>query len=195
MLLLLSKTCVPAVALISVVWASLAFAVKPANAQKRRTVQVPKDIVQQLMKDEDLKESIQLRPDGSVENLVAEQIDLNGDGKPELKVQGINSGICGNANCPTWVFRKLGSHYQMLLDAGAIQQIRLQNAFTHGYRDIITSMHGSAWDSGETLYKFDGKRYQRVACFYRTYHYQDEHGKIRELKRPKISRVKCEPKQ
>src|SRR5687767_11279057 len=142
-------------------------ATKPALAQNRRTVEVPTEIVQQLMKGED-REFIQLKPDGNAGNLVAEPIDLNKDGKPELWVHGIGPSICGAANCVTWIFRKAVSGYQMLLDAGTIQQIEPQKTITNGYRDIIASMHGSAWDSGLTLYKFDGKQYQQAGCYFRT---------------------------
>jgi hypothetical protein len=167
----------------------------PVVAQKGRTVEVPKEIVQQLIKDQELKEFIQLRPDGSAENLVAEPLDLDRDGKPELEVHGIGPGICGAANCVTWIYRKAANEYQMLLDAGSIQRVEPQNTFTKDYRDIITSMHGSAWDSDLTLYKFDGKQYQRVGCFFRTYRYKDKRGNYRESKLPIITRAKCELEQ
>ena len=168
---------------------------KPVVAQKRRTVEVPKEIVQQLINDKELKELIKLRPGGSAENLVAEPIDLNDDGKPELEVHGIGSGICGAANCVTWIYRKTANGYQMLLDADIIQRVEPQKTFTKGYRDIITSMHGSAWDSDLTLYKFDGKQYRRMGCYFRTYRYKDKRGSYHESKRPKITRAKCEQEQ
>lgn len=168
---------------------------RPVVAQERPTVAVPKEIVQQLIKDEELKELIQLRPDGSAENLVAKPIDLNRDGKPELEVHGVGLGMCGAANCATWIYHKAANRYQMLLDASSIQRVELQKTFTNGYRDIITSMHGSAWDSDLTLYKFDGKQYQRVGCFFRTYRYKDKLGNFRESKRPRITRAKCEQEQ
>ena len=52
-------------------------------------------------------------------------------------------------------------------------------------------MHGSAWDSGLTLYKFDGRRYRRVACYQRTYRYRDRRGNFRELRRPRVTPEKC----
>jgi hypothetical protein len=162
-----------------------------AVAQERRRLQVPKEIVQQVMQEEGLKEFVQLRPDGSAENLVAEQIDLNRDGEPELEIHGTGAGICGAANCVTWIYGKSGDQYQMLLDAGSIQRIEPQKTFTKGYRDIIASMHGSAWDSDLTLYKFDGKEYRRVGCFVRTYRYEDKRGRKREWKRPQITPVEC----
>ena len=184
-----------ALALVCAVSVSLALVVKPTAAQKRRTVRVPKEIVQQLIKDEEIRELIRLRPDGSAENLVAESIDLNRDGEPELEVHGIGVGICGAANCPTWIHSKVGTGYQLLLDAGSIQRVEPQRTFTNGYRDIMTSIHGSAWDSDLTLYKFDGKQYQRVRCFYRSYRYKDRRSRMREWRGARITPVKCEPKQ
>jgi hypothetical protein len=170
----------------------LALIVRPAVAQKDRTVDVPKEIVQQLVKDEELKEFIQLKPDGGAENLVAKPIDLDPDGIPELQVHEIGS-ICGAANCVTWIHRKAGACYQLLLDAGTIQDIQPQKTFTHDYRDIMTSTHGSAWDSGLELYKFDGKQYRRVAMLLPYISYKDKRGNYREWKRPRITRAKCEP--
>lgn len=178
-----------------VVWSSFVLAPQLFAAQRHRPIEVPKKIVRQLMNDEDLRELIKLRGDGSAENLVAYLINLNRNGEPELVVHGIGIGICGAANCVNWIFRKGGNEYQMLLDAGSIQDIEPQKTSTNGYRDIITSMHGSAWDSDLILYKYDGEQYQRVGCFFRTYRYQDRRGRMREWKSPQITRAKCEPEQ
>ncbi len=126
-----------------------------AIAQERRTVKVPQEIVRQLGKERDIKEFLEDRQeytnDGLAKYLTAEQVDLNRDGKSELIVHGINE-ICGANNCYTWIYRKVGNSYQMLLYAGFIQQIEPQKTFTQGYRDVIGSMHSSASDSGLTLY-------------------------------------------
>ena len=180
-----------AFAITGVLCASFLLAVKSFAAQQRRTIEVPKEIVEQLMQDEELRKLIHLGENGRADNLVAEPVELNRDGKPELKVHGIGD-ICGAANCETWIFRKVGNKYQMLLDAGSIQRIELQKTFSHGYRDLIASMHGSACDSDLTLYKFDGQKYQRVTCFFRTYRYPDRRGQMREWKQAKISRRECE---
>jgi hypothetical protein len=118
-------------------------------------------------------------------------IDLSRDGRTELVVHGINE-ICGANNCYTWIFQKAGNSYRMLLDAGFIQQIEPQKTYTNGYHDVIGAMHGSAWDSELTLYKFDGKKYRRAGCFFRTYRYKDKRGLFRDSKRPIVSRVRCD---
>jgi|SRR6267143_2617122 len=180
--------------MLALICAAYLIAHESAFAQQRRPIKVPKEIVQQLMKDEEIKEFLKTRNDGLAKYLTAESINLNRDSKSELIVHGINE-ICGANNCYSWIYRKVGNTYQMLLYAGFVQQIEPQRTFTKGYRDVIASMHGSAWESGLTLYKFDGKQYRRMGCFFRTYRYQDRNGRYLDSKRPKITRVKCEQEQ
>jgi len=131
---------------------------------------------------------------GKVTNLAAEPIELNGDSEPELVVHGLGH-ICGAANCMTWLYRKAGRGYELLLDAGTINRIEPQKSFTKGYRDIMAVMHGSAYDSDLKLYKFDGHVYRRKGCFYRTDQTRDQDGTMRELKKPKITRTRCEEEE
>lgn len=176
-----------------------AFDAKQSSAQRRREVKVPQAIVQQLFKDDELKDALEYKHEYTIEGLskrlVAELIDLNGDGKLELSVHGIND-ICGAANCASWIYHKTTNGYQLLLDAGSIQNVKPQRTFTNGYRDIITSMHGSAFDSDLSLYTFDGKMYRLKACFYRHYrNYNDKRGRLHVSKHPLVTRAKCEPEQ
>lgn len=125
-------------------------------------------------------------------NLVAEPLDLDGNGTPELEVRGINA-VCQINNCVTWIYRRAGSSYQRLLTAGSIEDVEPQSTFSHGYRDLITVHHGSAWNSDLTLYKFDGREYRRSACFARTYRYLDTRDRPHELKHPRITSRTCAP--
>ncbi|MDT7604854.1 MAG: hypothetical protein QOF61_2851 [Acidobacteriota bacterium] len=161
-------------------------------AQLPRTVEVPREIVKQLASDKNVKDFIVLKKDGRAENLVALFVDLNADGRGEIIVHGINSPICGANNCVHWVYRKTAKGFQLLLDAGAIQQVIPQKTFTNGYRDLITSMHGSGLDSDRILYKFDGKQYQLRKCFYQTYRYRDKRGYFHDVKRPIVIPRKCQ---
>jgi hypothetical protein len=111
--------------------------------------------------DEEIKQFLKEKNDGLAKYLTAYPVNLNRDGRPEIVVHGINE-ICGANNCYTWIFQKVGNGYRMLLDAGFIQQIEPQRKYTKGYCDVIGSMHGSAWDSDLTLYKFDGRKYRRA---------------------------------
>ena len=63
---------------------------------------------------------------------------------------------------------------------------------THGYQDVRTWMHGSAFESGVTIYKFDGRQYRAVYCADYLYTYQDSRGEWHETKRPRITQEPCD---
>jgi hypothetical protein len=163
-----------------------------SHAQARRSTAVPRPILEQLLDDTAFTDWVFAPRDSIAANLIAERLDLNGDGRPELKIRGINS-VCQINNCVAWIYRQTGSGYERLLDAGIIQQLEPQATTSHGYRDIMTFHHGSAWDSDLTLYRFDGRAYKRARCFVRTYRYLDAQGRSHELKKPRITRVACAP--
>jgi len=151
------------------------------------------------MKDDEFKNALERQHEytfeGMAKRLVAESVDLNRDGRPELIVHGIND-ICGPYWCANRIYRKTRAGYQLLLDAGDIQDFELQKTFTNEHRDVIAASHGSAFDSGLELYKYDGKRYRLKACFERHYNnHEDSQGRLYVSKRPKITPVKCETDQ
>src|SRR4029077_20980301 len=80
-------------------------------------------------------------------------IDLNGDGVPEVIAQPIGD-ICGAANCPLYVFQKIGTNYRVILRKGTAQTVTVQTAKTHGYLDVVVGMHGSATEKGLFVYQF-----------------------------------------
>jgi len=157
------------------------------RSKLNRTVEVPKEIVQQLSHDEDLKECFETRNGGVAKNLRAEFIELNHDGIPELLVEGIGSCICGVNNCDTWIYRKTAYGYQLILEAGTINHIEFKKTFINGYRDLVAATHHSAFESGLAVYTFDGKKYQLKECFQRSYSSTD-----RRQQPPRIKRVKCD---
>ena len=162
----------------------------PASAQATRTTRAPREIVEDLLKDTTWLE----RPIDSVpSNVIAEKLYLTRDGAPALEVLAIGYICASNANCPVWIYRRHGAGYERLLDAGNIVLLEPQKNFTHGYRDIMTVRHGSAWMSGLTLYKFDGREYRRSACFSESDGFLGRDGEYHELKKPRITRVACQP--
>jgi hypothetical protein len=74
----------------------------------------------------------------------------------------------------TWVFRKVGQDYQLLLDAGSVARVERRPAVRKAYRDILTVQHGSAYDRSLRLYGFDGRQYRLKLCFERHYEVTDE---------------------
>jgi hypothetical protein len=162
----------------------------PVSGQRRQSVRVPHQIVEDILKDTLLDELLPNRAGSLAANLVAVPVDLNGDAVPELEIRALNF-ICGPNNCPTWIYRRTASGYERLLDANSVQTLQPKSTLSHGYRDIMTARHGSAWDSDLVVYKFDGRVYRQSACFSRTYRYRDAHGNFHELKRPRIAPVSC----
>jgi hypothetical protein len=163
-----------------------------ALAQERKEFRVPKAIVKQLLKNEELVGSIQLDANGNALNLVAARLNLRPNARAEiLEVHGINSEICGANNCVSWIYEKTPKGYRLLLDAGAISGFEVQKSVTNDYRDVIARGHASAWESGLALYKFDGTKYRLSNCYNRNYSYLDKQGKLHELKRPIVKQIKC----
>lgn len=162
-----------------------------ASAQQRPRVPVPRQIVEHILADSSLFEMMPRSYDSLLANLVAEALDLDGDGTPELEVRGIKS-LCGANNCSAWIYRRVTKDYQRLLEAGSIQQIEIQPTTSHGYHDITTAQHGSAWSSELRRYKFDGRQYQLTGCFSRDYRYLEANGRVHDLKRPRITQITCD---
>jgi hypothetical protein len=99
-------------------------------------------------------------------------------------VQGIfGRESCGMNNCG---FLILGADYKILLSK-VTQMYKLQQTTHHGLPDILTSMHGSAFESGLSYWRFQGTRYVRIACA--DGEYGDTDGTI--YKNPHISPHPC----
>jgi hypothetical protein len=92
-----------------------------------------------------------------------------------------------------WIYGRTSTGYERLLGDESIQSLEPLATVTHGYRDVRTWMHGSAWDFGVTLYKFDGRRYRAARCALYSYSYLDSHDERHELKRPRITPEPCPP--
>jgi len=164
-----------------------------AAAQRARTTRAPREIVQDLLKDTMWIDTPAPPIDSVAPDVIAEPLDLNGDGVPELEVLAVDHLCHSPSNCPVWIYRRAGARYERLLDAGNIAMLKAQQSFTHGYRDIMTTRYGGIMNSGLTLYKFDGREYRRSACFSERDYFYDRHRVLRELKKPRITRVLCEP--
>lgn len=99
-------------------------------------------------------------------------------------VQGMGSCMCGaTGNCAFWL---LDSRLHLLLDSDA-QGFAVLLPTTHGMHDVVLSLHGSATDSEHTLYRFDGRRYQRSQCADVDFAPTPE----RILKNPKVTLEAC----
>ena len=163
-----------------------------AQAHARRSEAVPPQILQHIRQDTTWQPMVDSFRDSLSVHLIAERVDLNHDGVPELVVRG-QGRICGPYWCPYWIYGRISTEYKRLLDAENIQVLEPLAAVTHGYRDVKTWKHGSAWDGGVTVYKFDGQRYRAARCAWYSYSYLDSHDEWHELKRPRVTPEPCPP--
>lgn len=116
-------------------------------------------------------------------------VDVDGDGNKELAIRNVCAPV---GNCKFWLFKKAGKSYKIILKSlpGAVQTFKFKNTKTNGYFDLETKDHGDAWSGSIEVYKFNGKKYVVTECS--TYNYSVlKNGKIYELKKPKITSVKC----
>jgi len=164
-----------------------------AQTHARRNDAVPPQIREHIRQDTTWQPMDEAILDSLNIRLVADRVDLNHDGVPELVVRGQGGYICGASWCPYWIYRRTSTGYERLLDAGNIQRLEPQATASHGYRDVRTWMHGSAWSSSVTLYKFDGRRYRYAKCAGYSYSFLDSHDKRHDLKRPIITPEPCPP--
>lgn len=167
-------------------------AAAPAQASRRQPTTVPQPVLAHIRQDTTLGELLAEFRDSLAAYLIAEPLDLNGDGVPELVIRGRNA-ICGANNCVAWVYGRTATGYTRLMDAGSIQHLEPQRPRRHGYRDVMTSMHGSAWDGTLTLFRFDGRRYRRTRCFAYTHRVVDAQGRVRDLEQRRVTPTPCAP--
>jgi hypothetical protein len=115
-------------------------------------------------------------------------IDLNGDGVPEVVAQAF-AGCSATGNCPFWIFRKTGKHYEPLLETNG-QTFTIQKHSTRGYKDIVVSVHGSATQSGLTDYRYSDGQYVAAGCYDAEWEVL-EGNEVREWKAPRITSYPC----
>lgn len=123
-----------------------------------------------------------------------EFVDLTGHGRNEAIAQagGEGSDCSPTGNCPFWVLHRERDGYHVILDADSAQTFTIQPNRTRGYNDIVVGMHGSAFESMLTLYKYNGSSYEDVACYNATWQVIDKDGNAQYLKEPRITRCGSE---
>jgi hypothetical protein len=133
----------------------------------------------------------------SSERSLAEELDdirvaraaLHSAAHSELLVQASDDCNCSpTGNCGFWVLHKSGRGFDVLLATDNVQSFSVQNTRAHGYRDLMTSSHGSATMHELTLYKFDGKQYRQMDCAMEEYVVRED-GSIAD--RPVITSMPC----
>ncbi|HYH79973.1 MAG TPA: hypothetical protein VEX86_09245 [Longimicrobium sp.] len=144
----------------------LALAASPAVAQPSTQVQAPRGLVRQLWAD--LEPDHLLRREGRAElpkAITTQRRDLNGDGRAEWWVEG--SRVCGNANCPRWIYRELpDGRFQQVYD-GAGARIDVLPLRSVGWPALVSVGHMSSSEAVYRRSEWDGRRYAWRATEYR----------------------------
>ena len=136
-------------------------------ASQNPSSEIPKDLVQQLVKDINTNENNFRLSDDDLkilhEHLKYELHDLNGDSIPEFFLYIEHSDWCGaGSNCSYWVYQKKGGGYKLLLEE---KVLRVKDTVTKGYKDLASQVPMgfcgvNVQRADVSLYKFDGERYQ-----------------------------------
>jgi hypothetical protein len=117
-------------------------------------------------------------------------VDLGDSGVKEFLAIGV--GLCSpTGNCDVWVFRENGAKYSMILHRIATQNFTIQPTITNGFHDLVLGQHGSATDQGLTLYRFDGSKYRRTACYDANWSFLGKDGEYHTLEEPRITSTIC----
>jgi hypothetical protein len=124
-------------------------------------------------------------------------VDLGGNGVGEFVAQGVGVGsepprLCSpTGNCDFWVIRLNGDRYSVILHRIATQTFTIQPTLTNEFHDLVLGQHGSATDQGLTLYRFDGSKYRRVACYDANWSFLGKDGEYHTRKEPHLTPTIC----
>jgi hypothetical protein len=149
-------------------------------SQTQPIMPVPKQIEDELLSAEDVRDGATLKA------------QLIGEGSParRLLVQGNGQFLCSpTGNCPYWIFRETPSGYEMEVDLGVAQSLNLQLNTTTTFPEIFARQHGSATSSELRIYQFDGTRYRLAKC--QSSDYADPADLERILDEPLVTEFEC----
>jgi len=157
--------------------AFLIFIVSTAShGQRHSRLKAPKALLELIdpedrdcVKESGLDKSVTVRP-----------IKLAADRSQQLLIRGSGSCLCGAQNCGFWIYREIGSKYELLLKGIGSTGVRAGQKSAKGYRDVISESHASAMETIVRTYRYDGTQYQMQRCVNRAYY--DDNGK--DTKRP-----------
>ena len=90
-------------------------------------------------------------------------IELSRGGGRQVLVQGPRLFCGASGNCRYLVFVQQGERLRLVLDAGGAFLVR--NSSSHGFRDVTTSWHMSAYEALFNVYRWNGTKYVRADCY------------------------------
>jgi len=147
---------------------------RPQNEHTPKAIVLPQGILKILKADPDSGSDCA----GSPSDYSAWVMNLDGS-VPEIVVQGRGTCLCSaTGNCAFWIFKKTTSGFKTVLATDLVQDFNFKNTRTNGYRDLVTSAHGSISDSELRVFRFDGTRYRLKKCYDKRYMYPMKYPKI-----------------
>lgn len=170
-------------------WQNSQELVASQSLRKAKMSDSDKDVIAKAIEDLISEEDSQMKPGRHLTEAALDtrvkMIDLNKDGTLEVVAQAM-ADCSPTGNCSFWVFQKIHDGYKLLLQ-GFGQTFTIQKETTNGYRDIVVSMHDSAFDSVITVYHYNHGAYEDVACYDAAFSIMQADGNMRELKEPQIT--------
>jgi hypothetical protein len=157
-----------------------------APAAKGTRIAVPKPILRELKAD----------PENCLDPSPTEleKMDayfIRGNTQALVAVWGRGTCFCSpTGNCAFWLFRSRKGKYEKILDTDMVNQFGFVRSTTNGLQDLVLWSHGSAFDSGGSLWRFDGESYQQTCTWLRTSRKQNERGDWVDV-RPYITESTC----
>jgi hypothetical protein len=96
-------------------------------------------------------------------------IGLAEDGSQQILVQGPYAAFCGaSGNCPMWIFIRHSGQMSLALETFG-NAVILRGTSSHGFRDLATASHMSAYEQYFSVYRWNGTKYDSVDCYKATY--------------------------
>ncbi len=133
------------------------------QSPKRIPAKVQQGIVQQMIRDGEIKSSCVQEEGGESKVVDITAVDLNSDGKPEYEVYGRGCACNGMRRCDQWLYRQTANAYELMLGPLQVDGFDVKKTRTNGFSDIaIANPAGN--DYFVTLYKYDGRHYQAREC-------------------------------
>ncbi|KEF42813.1 MAG: hypothetical protein ER33_04560 [Cyanobium sp. CACIAM 14] len=89
------------------------------------------------------------------------QVDLNGDGRPELVAQVVGPMVCGTGGCPLLIFREPSpGHLQLITRMSLFKDPLIVTERRHnGWKQLITRVRVDAGHGYHAELPFDGRTY------------------------------------
>ena len=143
-----------------------------SQGQTQARLEAPKQLLDVLDPDD---RNCVVTNGGLSKSVHVQPIQLSADRSRQMLVRGSGLCLCGAQNCGFWIYRKVGSKYELLLNGTGSTKVRAGQKSAKGYRDVISEIHASANETILRTYRYDGAQYQLQSCVNRAYY--DDNGK------------------